>query len=139
MPIGSVASPPASPQAATQEDSGLDFRVELELDTKGYCIIPNVLSASDVAKARDLFFRWHATIPADDTTVQRRRRFNGIYASHGVGHAPLAWFVRTHPNVLAAFRRALRAAWLPSGFCGGELPNGDGGERSMYCCCGCCW
>ena len=104
MPIGSVASPPASPQAATQEESGLDFRVELE--TKGYCIVPNVLSASDVVKARDLFFRWHATILADDTATQRRRRFNGIYASHGVGHAPLAWFVRTHPNVLAAFRRA---------------------------------
>ena len=69
-----------------------------DLAVKGYCVIRNVLSDEEVTEALQLFYTWQLTHDDD------RPRFHGIYKTNGVGHAPLAWFVRTRPRILEVFR-----------------------------------
>ena len=39
----------------------------LELETKGYCIVPNILSSEEVDETKQLFYTWQKTIPNQNT------------------------------------------------------------------------
>jgi len=75
-----------------------------ELQTKGYCVIPNVLSNREVEDAKDLFYKWQKTIPNHDK-IHNQIDPHGIYKFHNVGHQEHAWAIRTNPKVVDVFKK----------------------------------
>ncbi len=75
-----------------------------ELQTKGYCVIPNVLSNREVGDAKDLFYKWQKTIPNHDK-IHNQIDPHGIYKFHNVGHQEHAWAIRTNPKVIDVFKK----------------------------------
>jgi len=75
-----------------------------ELQTKGYCVIPNVLSNREVGDAKDLFYKWQKTIPNHDK-IHNQIDPHGIYKFHNVGHQEHAWAIRTNPKVVDVFKK----------------------------------
>ena len=78
--------------------------VQTELTNKGYCIIPNILSKDEITEAKQLFYSWQKTIPNHDK-IHNAIDPHGIYKYHHVGHQEHAWYIRTHPNVIAVFKK----------------------------------
>ena len=76
----------------------MDFKQELA--TKGYAIIPNVISPEQVEIAKKLFREWQGTIP-DHDKVHSKIDPHGIYKYHYAGHTKHAWFLRMLPEVQA--------------------------------------
>lgn len=77
--------------------------IQKELDAKGYCVVPDVLTPDEVAYTYDLFKNWQTTIP-DHNQIHSAMNPHGIYKHHEAGHARHAWFVRTRPAVQDVFR-----------------------------------
>ncbi len=75
-----------------------------ELQTKGYCVIPDVLSSQEVEDAKDLFYKWQKTIPNHDK-IHNQIDPHGIYKFHNVGHQEHAWAIRTNPKVIDVFKK----------------------------------
>ena len=69
-----------------------------ELKEKGYCIIENVLSASEIETATDHFRTWKNSIPNLDE-FHHKCSPHGIFKFHEVGHQHHAWYLRTLPQV----------------------------------------
>ena len=67
--------------------------ITAELQTKGYCIVPNVLSSEEVEEAKQLFYTWQKTIP-DHDKVHNTIDPHGIYKYHQAGHQEHAWLVQ---------------------------------------------
>ena len=80
----------------------MDFKQELA--TKGYAIIPNVISPEQVEIAKKLFREWQGTIP-DHDKVHSKIDPHGIYKYHYAGHTKHAWFLRTLPEVQAIYKK----------------------------------
>lgn len=74
-----------------------------ELDTKGFCIIPDVLTQEQISHAYNLFHDWKKTIPNHDY-IHNNANPHGIYKYHQAGHTEHAWFIRTRPNVQNVFK-----------------------------------
>ena len=72
------------------------------LQTKGYAIIPNVLTSKEVEENLALFRKWQSTIP-DHDAVHNTISPHGIYKYHQAGHQKHAWNIRTNPRVQAIF------------------------------------
>lgn len=75
-----------------------------ELSTKGYCIIPDVLSSEEIDNAKKLFYKWQSTIP-NHNKIHNAIDPHGIYKFHNVGHQEHAWAIRTNPKVVDIFKK----------------------------------
>ena len=78
--------------------------VKQQLETKGYAIIPNVISPEQVEIAKKLFREWQGTIP-DHDKVHSKIDPHGIYKYHYAGHTKHAWYLRTLPEVQAIYKK----------------------------------
>jgi len=77
--------------------------VKEELKTKGYCIIPNILSTEEITEAKKLFYDWKESVPNLDK-LHNSINPHGIYKHHEVAHQEYAWYIRTKPHVIAVFK-----------------------------------
>jgi hypothetical protein len=75
-----------------------------QLETKGYCVIYDVLSNREVDDAKDLFYKWQKTISNHDK-IHNKIDPHGIYKFHNVGHQEHAWAIRTNPKVVDVFKK----------------------------------
>ena len=78
--------------------------IAAELRTKGYCIVPDVLSSEEVNEAKQLFLKWQKTIPNHDK-LHNAIDPHGIYKYHRSGHQEHAWYIRTRPSVQEIFKK----------------------------------
>ena len=74
------------------------------LTQNGYCIIPNILTTSQIEYCKKLFCMWQETIPNHDKTHASINP-HGIYKYHQAGHTKHAWFIRTRPTVQNVFKK----------------------------------
>ncbi len=88
-----------------------------ELDTKGYCVIPDVLSSQEVDYAKQLFYKWQSTIP-NHNKIHNTIDPHGIYKFHNVGHQEHAWLIRTNPKVIDVFKKIWKTDKLVVSFDG---------------------
>ena len=79
------------------------MNIQATLDKRGYCIIPNVLTESEITYAYTLFKEWQSTIPEHDT-IHDKINPHGIYKYHEAGHTRHAWYIRTRPAVQDVFK-----------------------------------
>ena len=82
--------------------------INKELEEKGYCIIPNVLTTEEIEESVSLFRKWkqelsEATGGISDIHHEKLDP-HGIYKNHQVGHQRFAWFIRTRPQVINVFK-----------------------------------
>jgi len=77
--------------------------IKQELAEKGYCIVPNVLSAEDVKLCKQKFKEWQKTIP-DHDKIHEAINPHGIYKYHRAGHTWHAWYIRTRPQIQNIFK-----------------------------------
>lgn len=75
-----------------------------ELQTNGYCIVPDVLSIEEVDKAKEQFFNWQKTI-LNHNIIHNIIDPHGIYKYHNVGHQAHAWYIRTRPKVQEVYKK----------------------------------
>ena len=78
--------------------------IRAELDSKGYCIIPNVISSEEINEAKRLFYTWQKTVPNHDK-LHNIIDPHGIYKYHQVGHQEHAWYIRTRPKVIEIYKK----------------------------------
>jgi len=78
--------------------------IKRDLDNNGWCIIPNVLSETEVEEAKELFYTWQKTIPEHDI-MHNSIDPHGIYKHHEIGHQEHAWYIRTNPKVQEIFKK----------------------------------
>ena len=78
--------------------------IQAELATKGYCVIPSVLSEDEITEAKRLFYNWQTTIPNHDK-VHNAIDPHGIYKYHQTGHQEHAWFIRTRPQIIDLYKK----------------------------------
>jgi hypothetical protein len=76
--------------------------VKRNLETKGYCVVPDVLTPGEVEENLALFRTWQASIPNHDV-VHDAVDPHGIYKFHQAGHQEHAWSIRTNPRVQSVF------------------------------------
>lgn len=94
-----------------------------ELKEKGYCIIENVLSASEIETATDHFRTWKNSIPNLDE-FHHKCSPHGIFKFHEVGHQHHAWYLRTLPQVQEVFKTIYSCNELVVSFDGsGYIPK----------------
>ena len=91
--------------------------ISKELNEKGYCIIPNVLSENEINYAKDLFYKWQKTIPNHDK-IHNQIDPHGIYKFHNAGHQEHAWYIRTNPKVVEIFKKIWKTDELVVSFDG---------------------
>tara|TARA_B100001094_G_scaffold281084_1_gene292309 strand:+ start:116 stop:979 length:864 start_codon:yes stop_codon:yes gene_type:complete len=77
--------------------------IKSELETKGYCILPNILSNEEVKLAIDMFRKWQNTIPYHNK-IHNTIDPHGIYKFHEVGHQEHAWYIRTRPILINVYK-----------------------------------
>lgn len=83
----------------------MDFAtIQSELATKGFVVVPDVLTPEQVAIAKDLHAAWRSTIP-NHAKIHAAIDPHGIYKFHQVGHQRFAWYIRTQPAVQAIFKQ----------------------------------
>ena len=88
-----------------------------ELATKGYAIVPNVISTEQVEIAKKLFREWQATIP-DHDNIHAKVDPHGIYKHHYAGHTKHAWYLRTLPEIQAIYKKLWNCDKLITSFDG---------------------
>ena len=76
--------------------------IKRELETKGYTVIPGILSQAEIADNLALFRSWQASVPDHDYLYETSCP-HGIYKHHQVGHQEHAWSIRTNPRVQSVF------------------------------------
>ena len=91
--------------------------IEKELETKGYAIVPNILTPLEIETAKEMFYDWQRTIENHNflhDTVDP----HGIYKFFEVGHQRHAWWLRTRPRVQAVFKKLWNTDDIISSFDG---------------------
>ena len=78
--------------------------IKNELSTKGYVVVPNVLTSEEVEIATDKFDKWRESIP-DHDYIHNACDPHGIYKYHEVGHQDHAWYIRTREGVQKPFQQ----------------------------------
>ena len=91
--------------------------IKSELDTKGYVIVPNILSQEEIDEYKLLHERWRSSIPNHDK-IHNSIDPHGIYKFHEVGHQRFAWLIRTNPKVQTIFKYLWNCDKLISSFDG---------------------
>jgi len=91
--------------------------IKKELETKGYVVIPDVISKKKASIARKLFREWQATIPNHDK-YHYKIDPHGIYKFHYAGHTKHAWYLRTLPEVQAIYKQLWNCDKLITSFDG---------------------
>jgi hypothetical protein len=94
----------------SKEDNKLNYsKYWLELESKGYTVIPNVVSQESVDGLLADTWEWAGLwgITKDPTTWNSNQWIpghkHGIIQNHSAGHTKMAWQVRSEPGVMAAF------------------------------------
>ena len=82
-----------------------------QLRTEGYQVFRGVLSEDEVAKGRDLFFKWYDKNRPIPTP-------HGIIQHYDAGQSAFAWFTRTNQKVSAIFKALWGADRLVCSFDG---------------------
>jgi ectoine hydroxylase-related dioxygenase (phytanoyl-CoA dioxygenase family) len=95
-----------------------------QLNTKGYAIIENVLTAEQVATATQYFREWLAENPI---VLEKHKKIDphGIFKFAEVGHQKHAWYIKTLPNVQKQFKELWGTEELVTGFDGSCLIQKD--------------
>ena len=79
------------------------MNIREEIEEKGYCVVPNVLTDEEHENAYNLFHSWKNTIDNHDY-IHNAVDPHGIYKHHQVGHTEHAWFIRTRPAIQNVFK-----------------------------------
>ena len=77
-------------------------QIKQELNVKGFCIVPGVLTTEEVEKCIGWFREWQKTIP-DHDYQHAKLSPHGIYKFHEAGHQRHSWYIRTRPKVREVF------------------------------------
>lgn len=77
--------------------------IKNELETKGYCIVPDILSPNEVEYSKLSFQNWMNSIENFDI-IHDMINPSGIIKYHNIGHTRHAWFIRTRPQVKNVFK-----------------------------------
>jgi ectoine hydroxylase-related dioxygenase (phytanoyl-CoA dioxygenase family) len=93
------------------------LKAKSDLSTKGYAIIENVISAEQVATAKQYFIDWLATNPQVIKTHTKTNP-HGIFKFGEAGHQRHAWYLRTLDEVQLPFRTIWDTTELTTGFDG---------------------
>ena len=75
-----------------------------DLNDNGYCVIPEVLSETDIEYCIKELKEWQKTIPNHDkfhNTIDP----HGIYKYHRAGHTKHGWYIRTRPEIQDIFKK----------------------------------
>ena len=91
--------------------------ITLELENKGYCIVPNILSNEEITEAKQLFYTWQKDIPNHDK-IHNIINPHGIYKYHQSGHQEHAWYIRTRPKVIEVYKKLWKCEDLVVSFDG---------------------
>ena len=70
--------------------------IKNELEEKGYCVVPNILSSSEIETALGYFHTWLDT--NQDMKEKHKKVPHGIFRFHQAGHQRHAWYIRTREN-----------------------------------------
>ena len=92
-------------------------KIKDTLSTKGYVVIPNIISKEKVEIAKQMFYKWQKTIPNHEelhTIIDP----HGIYKFHGAGHTKHAWYLRTQPEIQEVFKKIWNCKKLITSFDG---------------------
>tara|TARA_Y100000590_G_scaffold470610_1_gene666923 strand:- start:12870 stop:13739 length:870 start_codon:yes stop_codon:yes gene_type:complete len=81
----------------------LHEQIKEQLESKGFCIIPNILTEEEICTAKQMFKEWQSTI-ANHDEMHSKISPHGIYKYHEVGHQRHAWYLRTRPQVQDVFK-----------------------------------
>ena len=95
-----------------------------ELKIKGYVIIPNILTISEIDKAKELFYKWKNTIPNHDK-IHPEINPHGIYKFHQAGHQEHAWYLRTRKKIIKVFKQIWNTEELVTSFDGSCYISSD--------------
>ena len=79
-------------------------KIKYELETKGYCVIEDILNDTDIEYCIKNFTEWQNSIPNHDEFHKTSNPHN-IYKYHRVGHTKMAWYIRTRPKVQEVFKK----------------------------------
>lgn len=77
-------------------------QIKYNLDTFGYCIIPNSLDPNEIFQAKEMFYDWIDSIPNFDF-IHNKINPHNILKYHQVGHQEFAWYLRTKPQIIQIF------------------------------------
>ena len=78
--------------------------IKQSLETKGYVVIPNVITKEEVEIAKEMFYKWQNSVP-DIERMHNKVDPHGIYKYHQAGHQEHAWYIRTRPSVQNIFKK----------------------------------
>jgi len=106
QPEADTACKPSGPEArfCMDDSSWLDH-----LERRGFVVLSGVLDAQDVERAKQLLWEWletHGMSRQDPTSWLDNfpgDKNTGICPQAGAPHSEFAWYVRSHPRVVAAF------------------------------------
>lgn len=77
--------------------------IKLELQAKGYCIIPNILTEEEINEYTSEFHKWRKSIPSLDKNHEIVHPHN-IYKFYQVGQQRFAWLIRINPKIQEVFK-----------------------------------
>lgn len=83
----------------------------------GYCVIENILSEEELQTARNYFYEW---LDSDPQIKAKHDKISphGIFKHFEAGHQRHAWYIRTRPKVLEAFKKIWKTDELVVSFDG---------------------
>ena len=76
---------------------------ETDLKEKGYCIIKDILTQTEIKDAYDEFHKWRTSIDNFDE-IHKKVNPHSIYKYHQVGHQRHAWLIRTNKAIQDVFK-----------------------------------
>jgi ectoine hydroxylase-related dioxygenase (phytanoyl-CoA dioxygenase family) len=88
-----------------------------ELQTKGYCIVEDILSSEEVEHAKTSYYNWLESAPQIKQNHNKTGP-HGIFKELEVGHQYHAWYIRTRPKVQSAFKEIWKTEELVTSFDG---------------------
>ena len=89
-----------------------------ELNEKGYCIIPEILSKEEIELYKKLFFEWYTRNEENLINIHDKCYPHGIFKGHQVGHQRFAWLIRINPKIQAIFKNIWKTDELVVSFDG---------------------
>ena len=92
-------------------------QIKNDLETKGFTLIPNILTPEEIEEYKELHKQWRSTIP-DHDKLHNSVDPHGIYKFHEAGHQRHAWEIRTNPKVQDVFKKLWNCEKLISSFDG---------------------
>ena len=78
-------------------------KIKTDLETDGYCIVPNILTKEQIQEYLHDFKTWQQSIPNHDTFHEKYDP-NGIYKFQRAGHTRHGWKVRTNKTIQDIFK-----------------------------------